>query len=62
MVPMVRAAGVHWDDIAGLESAKKLLREAVVLPLWMPDFFQARPCPGSTGTAGNRRELQGGKP
>lgn len=31
---------VHWDDIADLEDAKKLLREAVVLPMWMPDFFK----------------------
>lgn len=30
----------HRDDIADLEEAKKLLREAVVLPLWMPDFFK----------------------
>lgn len=29
------------NDIAGLETAKKLLKEAVVLPLWMPEFFQA---------------------
>ena len=26
-------------DIADLTEAKKLLNEAVVLPLWMPDFF-----------------------
>ncbi|XP_024519665.1 katanin p60 ATPase-containing subunit A1 [Selaginella moellendorffii] len=32
--------GVHWEDIAGLSEAKRLLEEAVVLPLWMPDFFQ----------------------
>lgn len=35
---------VHHDscrnDIADLEDAKKLLREAVVLPMWMPDFFK----------------------
>eukprot|EP00112_Aurelia_sp_Birch-Aquarium-sp1_P013259 Seg2808.1 transcript_id=Seg2808.1/GoldUCD/mRNA.D3Y31 product="Katanin p60 ATPase-containing subunit A1" protein_id=Seg2808.1/GoldUCD/D3Y31 len=30
---------VHWADIADLTEAKKLLNEAVVLPLWMPDFF-----------------------
>uniref|UniRef100_A0A4W3HR49 Katanin p60 ATPase-containing subunit A1 n=1 Tax=Callorhinchus milii TaxID=7868 RepID=A0A4W3HR49_CALMI len=30
---------VRWDDIADLEEAKKLLEEAVVLPMWMPDFF-----------------------
>ncbi|XP_025019946.1 katanin p60 ATPase-containing subunit A-like 1 isoform X2 [Python bivittatus] len=35
-----RNLSIHWDDIADLEEAKKLLREAVVLPLWMPDFFK----------------------
>eukprot|EP00794_Sanderia_malayensis_P000192 gene192-806_t len=30
---------VHWEDIADLHEAKKLLQEAVVLPLWMPEFF-----------------------
>lgn len=28
------------DDIADLEDAKKLLKEAVVLPMWMPAFFK----------------------
>lgn len=31
---------VKWDDIADLEDAKKLLNEAVVLPMWMPEFFK----------------------
>lgn len=31
---------IKWDDIAGLRDAKALLEEAIVLPLWMPDFFQ----------------------
>ncbi|KAG8176554.1 hypothetical protein JTE90_010766 [Oedothorax gibbosus] len=31
---------VRWDDIADLEDAKKLLEEAVVLPMYMPDFFK----------------------
>ncbi|XP_075887287.1 katanin p60 ATPase-containing subunit A-like 1 isoform X2 [Nelusetta ayraudi] len=35
-----RNPNVHWADIADLEDAKKLLREAVVLPMWMPDFFK----------------------
>lgn len=33
-------AGVSWKDIAGLDEAKSLLQEAVVLPLIMPEFFQ----------------------
>lgn len=31
---------VRWSDIADLEEAKRLLEEAVVLPMWMPDFFR----------------------
>lgn len=31
---------IHWSDIADLEEAKRLLEEAVVLPMWMPDFFK----------------------
>ena len=31
---------VRWDDIAALTEAKRLLEEAVVLPMWMPDFFK----------------------
>jgi katanin p60 ATPase-containing subunit A1 len=31
---------VTWDTIAGLSEAKHLLQEAVVLPLWMPEYFK----------------------
>lgn len=31
---------VRWYDIADLVEAKKLLQEAVVLPMWMPEFFK----------------------
>jgi len=31
---------VTWDQIADLKEAKALLQEAVVLPLWMPDYFK----------------------
>ncbi|KAL1460533.1 hypothetical protein WDU94_012510 [Cyamophila willieti] len=31
---------IRWDDIAELTDAKRLLEEAVVLPMWMPEFFR----------------------
>eukprot|EP01016_Furgasonia_blochmanni_P046790 TRINITY_DN6795_c0_g1_i2.p1 TRINITY_DN6795_c0_g1~~TRINITY_DN6795_c0_g1_i2.p1 ORF type:complete len:446 (+),score=98.00 TRINITY_DN6795_c0_g1_i2:146-1483(+) len=31
---------VKWDDIAGLENAKKSLQEAVILPIKFPHIFQ----------------------
>ncbi|CEG47722.1 spastin and fidgetin-like protein [Plasmopara halstedii] len=31
--------GVHWMDIAGLEVAKQILQEAVILPTMRPDLF-----------------------
>uniref|UniRef100_A0A2P2I492 Katanin p60 ATPase-containing subunit A1 n=1 Tax=Hirondellea gigas TaxID=1518452 RepID=A0A2P2I492_9CRUS len=31
---------IRWDDIADLQQAKRLLEEAVVLPMLMPDFFK----------------------
>ncbi|EER23384.1 hypothetical protein D8B26_001486 [Coccidioides posadasii str. Silveira] len=36
---VVRGDEVHWDDIAGLEIAKKALKEAVVYPFLRPDLF-----------------------
>lgn len=35
-----RNPNVGWDDIAGCEQAKKLLKEAVVLPMIMPEYFR----------------------
>merc|ERR1711879_1067816 len=35
-----RCPQVSWTAIAGLEQAKSLLEEAVVLPLVMPEYFQ----------------------
>lgn len=34
-----REPNVAWEDIAGLGPAKKLLKEAVILPMLLPDFF-----------------------
>ncbi|KAJ3113331.1 Katanin p60 ATPase-containing subunit A-like 1, partial [Physocladia obscura] len=52
---------VHWTDIAGLREPKALLEEAIVLPLWMPDFFQGirRPWKGvlMTGPPGTGKTL-----
>lgn len=31
---------MSWETIAGLGEAKALLQEAVVLPLWMPEYFK----------------------
>ena len=31
---------VAWDDIAGLESVKELLQEAVTLPMLIPNYFR----------------------
>jgi SpoVK/Ycf46/Vps4 family AAA+-type ATPase len=36
---VIRGDEVHWDDIAGLETAKKALKEAVVYPFLRPDLF-----------------------
>lgn len=30
---------IHWTDIAGLVEAKRVLEEAAVLPLIMPEYF-----------------------
>ena len=31
---------IKWEDVAGLENAKKAIREAVILPIQFPNFFQ----------------------
>ena len=41
------------DDIAGLKEAKRLLEEAVVLPLWMPDYFKGIRRPWKVSRDGN---------
>jgi SpoVK/Ycf46/Vps4 family AAA+-type ATPase len=36
---VVEGDEVHWDDVAGLDAAKKALKEAVVYPFLRPDLF-----------------------
>jgi len=58
---MLAAPNVRWDDIAGLSDAKKLLQEAIILPLLMPDYFQGirRPWKGvlMTGPPGTGKTM-----
>lgn len=35
-----RDPGIQWCDVAGLNDAKAILQEAVVLPVIMPEFFK----------------------
>lgn len=35
-----RNPNIRWTDIADLAEAKRLLEEAVVLPMWMPEYFR----------------------
>jgi len=37
-----RNPNVKWDSIAGCDAAKKLLKEAVILPMIMPEYFKVR--------------------
>ncbi|CAB4376082.1 putative vacuolar sorting ATPase Vps4 [Rhizophagus irregularis] len=38
---------VHWDDVAGLETAKEALKEAVILPIKFPQLFTGKRKPWS---------------
>ena len=38
--PLINHVRNSWDDIAGLEDAKRVLEEAVVWPLWKPNMFK----------------------
>lgn len=38
---------LQWDDVAGLESAKEALKEAVILPVKFPQFFTGKRKPWS---------------
>jgi hypothetical protein len=39
LVPASALGGVGWDQIGGLDEAKELLKEAVVLPMLIPNYF-----------------------
>ncbi len=39
--------GISWEDVAGLEEAKRALKEAVVLPSLRPDLFSGLRAPAS---------------
>ncbi|CAI8583552.1 unnamed protein product [Vicia faba] len=43
---MDKAPNVHWDDIAGLQHAKRCVNEMVVFPLQRPDLFTGCRSPG----------------
>ena len=36
---VMETPNVKWDDVAGLESAKESLKEAVILPIKFPHLF-----------------------
>ena len=36
---VVEKPNVQWSDVAGLESAKEALKEAVILPIKFPHLF-----------------------
>ncbi|XP_058778963.1 ATPase family AAA domain-containing protein FIGL1 [Vicia villosa] len=43
---MDKDPNVHWDDIAGLDHAKRCINEMVVFPLQRPDLFTGCRSPG----------------
>ena len=49
--------GVTFDDIAALDTAKRLLNEAVVLPLLVPEFFTGIREVRKAGGCGSFRRL-----
>jgi len=49
--------GVAWGDVAGLEGAKHLLREALVMPLQFPDIFTGILAPWKVGNAHADRQF-----
>ncbi len=41
-VIVMESPNIKWSDVAGLETAKKLLQEAVILPVKFPNLFQGK--------------------
>ncbi|KIM23411.1 hypothetical protein M408DRAFT_320940, partial [Serendipita vermifera MAFF 305830] len=39
---IVESPNVHWDDIAGLDQAKKELQESIILPMKFPQLFTGK--------------------
>lgn len=37
---IVEKTNVKWDDIVGLEEAKKSLNESLIMPIKFPNFFK----------------------
>ncbi len=37
---VIEKPNVRWSDVAGLETAKEALKEAVILPIKFPHLFQ----------------------
>lgn len=49
---VIESGGVSWDDIAGLETAKALIKEIVVWPMLNPQLFTVRaPCTPAAAAA-----------
>lgn len=42
---VTEAPNVRWDDVAGLHQAKRLLQEAVIMPIKFPHFFTGKRSP-----------------
>ena len=53
-----RNPNVHWGNIAGLSEAKRLLEEAVVLPVLMPEYFKGIRRPWKGVLMVSRTDLQ----